>query len=86
MRHLISSCCLISCLNSFPTPAQTYQADAVAGPLTDRPSRILQTNSAGTDVYVFNPDTMEQVGYIPDLPTSLTATACQAANGSCRVI
>ena len=61
MRHLILTCCVITCLNSFSAIAQTYYADTVAGPMTDRPSRILQTNSAGTDVFVFDPDTMEQV-------------------------
>ena len=74
MRHLIISCCVITCLNSVSAIAQTYYADTVAGPMTDRPSRILQTNSAGTDVFVFDPDTMEQVGYIPNLPHNHGAT------------
>ena len=74
MRHLILSCCVITCLSSVSAIAQTYYADTVAGPMTDRPSRILQTNSAGTDVFVFDPDTMEQVGYIPNLPHNHGAT------------
>jgi len=54
--------------------AQTYQADSVTGPLTAHPVRILQTNSAGTDVFVFNPETMEQVGHITNLPHNHGAT------------
>ena len=54
--------------------AQTYISDFVNGPITDRPVRILQTNSAGDDVYVFNPETMEQVGYIENLPHNHGAT------------
>jgi hypothetical protein len=65
---------VITCLSSVSAIAQTYYADTVAGPMTDRPSRILQTNSAGTDVFVFDPDTMEQVGYIPNLPHNHGAT------------
>ena len=79
MRHLILTCCVITCLNSFSAIAQTYYADTVAGPMTDRPSRILQTNSAGTDVFVFDPDTMEQVGYIPNLPHNHGATSTPTA-------
>ena len=53
---------------SFTASAQTYVSDFVDGPITDRPVRILQTNSAGDDVYVFDPSTMQQVGYIENLP------------------
>jgi hypothetical protein len=65
---------ILTGLCSLPAAAQTYYADTVDGPLTDRPTRILQTNSAGTDVFVFDPETMEQVGYIPNLPHNHGAT------------
>ena len=48
---------------SMPLAAQTYISDFVDGPITDRPIRILQTNSAGDDVYVFDPSTMKPVSY-----------------------
>ena len=59
---------------SFTASAQTYVSDFVDGPITDRPVRILQTNSAGDDVYVFDPSTMQQVGYIENLPHNHGAT------------
>ena len=59
---------------SVPLAAQTYISDFVNGPIKDRPIRILQTNSAGDDVYVFDPSTMEQVGYIENLPHNHGAT------------
>ena len=74
MKKAIFCCLAISCLLSSTSTAQTYVSDFVGGKITDRPIRILQTNSAGDDVYVFNPDTMEQVGYIEDLPHNHGAT------------
>ena len=65
---------VIAGLLSSATTAQTYVSDFVDGPITDRPIRILQTNSAGDDVYIFDPATMEQVGYISDLPHNHGAT------------
>ena len=59
---------------SFTASAQTYVSDYVDGPISDRPVRILQTNSAGDDVYVFDPSTMQQVGYIENLPHNHGAT------------
>jgi len=59
---------VLATLFCLPAIAQTYQADSVTGLLTDRPVRILQTNSAGTDVFVFDPMSMVQVGHITDLP------------------
>lgn len=68
--------CLVtfSSLFSLSASGQTYISDSVNGPITDRPVRILQTNSAGDDVYVFDPATMEQVGYIENLPHNHGAT------------
>ena len=74
MKKAIFCCLAISGLLSSTSTAQTYVSDFVGGKITDRPIRILQTNSAGDDVYVFNPDTMEQVGYIEDLPHNHGAT------------
>ena len=74
MKKAIFCCLAISGLLSSASTAQTYVSDFVGGKITDRPIRILQTNSAGDDVYVFNPETMEQVGYIEDLPHNHGAT------------
>ena len=74
MKKIISSVLLVMGLFSLPATAQTYQADSVTGLLTDRPVRILQTNSAGDDVYIFDPASMEQVGYIDGLPHNHGAT------------
>jgi YVTN family beta-propeller protein len=41
--------------------AQTYRMD-VFGDLGDRPVRIIQTNSAGTMIHIFDPKRMELVG------------------------
>ena len=68
MKKLIHCGLVAAGMLSLQAVAQTYQMDAVAGTITDRPIRILQTNSAGTDVYIFDPASMEQVGYINDLP------------------
>ncbi len=74
MKKLISRGLAIIGMLSTSLFAQTYVSDFVNGPITDRPVRILQTNSAGDDVYVFNPETMEQVGYIENLPHNHGAT------------
>ncbi len=74
MKNPIRFGLLLAALFSLPAGAQTYQSDAASGLLTDRPVRILQTNSAGTDVFVFDPTTMEQVGHIPNLPHNHGAT------------
>jgi len=47
--------------------AQTYRLD-VAGKLTDRSVRIVQTNSAGTEVHIFDPATLELVARLEGLP------------------
>lgn len=65
---------LMAGMLSVTATAQTYVSDSVNGPITDRPVRILQTNSAGDDVHVFDPVTMEQVGYIENLPHNHGAT------------
>ena len=74
MKNLVNFGILVLSVLSIPLAAQTYVSDFVNGPITDRPIRILQTNSAGDDVYVFDPSTMEQVGYIPNLPHNHGAT------------
>ena len=74
MKNLIRYVLFAVGIASMPLNAQTYISDFVDGPITDRPVRILQTNSAGDDVYVFDPSTMQQVGYIPNLPHNHGAT------------
>ena len=74
VKNLVTCGILVLSMLSIPLSAQTYISDFVNGPITDRPIRILQTNSAGDDVYVFDPSTMEQVGYIPNLPHNHGAT------------
>ena len=74
VKNLVNCGILVLSMLSIPLSAQTYISDFVNGPITDRPVRILQTNSAGDDVYVFDPSTMEQVGYIPNLPHNHGAT------------
>ncbi len=64
MKRIINLGLVVVGVLSLQAVAQTYQMDSVTGQITDRPIRILQTNSAGTDVYIFDPATMEQVGYI----------------------
>lgn len=44
--------------------AQTYRVDAASGDLTEREVRIIQTNSGGTDIHIFDPGTMEQVAHV----------------------
>lgn len=73
-KALIGCILLITGTITLPAGAQTYHADTVAGPMLDRPVRILQTNSAGTDVFIFDPATMEQVGHITNLPHNHGAT------------
>jgi YVTN family beta-propeller protein len=53
--------------------AQTYRSNNVDGDLSDSVVRILQTNSAGTDIHVFDPTSMSLVGRI-DLPVPHGAT------------
>ncbi|MGM0634054.1 MAG: YncE family protein [Pseudomonadota bacterium] len=65
---------LLPALACLPAAAQTYHADTVEGPMTDRPVRIVQTNSAGTDIHIFDPATMEQVGHVNGLPHNHGAT------------
>ena len=36
MKNLACSCCLLACLHSLGAVAQTYYANTVDGPLTDR--------------------------------------------------
>lgn len=74
MKTLIKCGLFSLALSALPAVAQTYSADTVDGPMTDRPVRILQTNSAGTDVFVFDPETMTQVGHITNLPHNHGAT------------
>ena len=74
MKKLISCGLVFAGMLSTSLIAQTYVSDFVNGPITDRPVRILQTNSAGDDVYIFDPATMEQVGYIENLPHNHGAT------------
>lgn len=74
MKKVIGFGLLVAGMLSLHATAQTYVSDFVDGKITDRPIRILQTNSAGDDVYVFDPATMEQVGYIEDLPHNHGAT------------
>jgi YVTN family beta-propeller protein len=74
VKKVISCGLVVAGLLGLPAAAQTYHADTVAGPMTDRPIRILQTNSAGTDVFIFDPVTMEQVGHITNLPHNHGAT------------
>lgn len=44
--------------------AQTHRLETAEGGFSDQPVRIIQTNSAGTEVHVFDPRAMEQVGRI----------------------
>ncbi|MEX0619882.1 MAG: hypothetical protein WDZ76_05785 [Pseudohongiellaceae bacterium] len=74
MKRIFNCGLLVAGMLSYHVAAQTYQADTVTGPLTDRPVRILQTNSAGTDVFIFDPVAMEQVGHITNLPHNHGAT------------
>ena len=74
MKKFLYYSMLFMSIVSMPLAAQTYISDFVDGPITDRPIRILQTNSAGDDVYVFDPSTMKQVGYIENLPHNHGAT------------
>ena len=50
-----------------PAFAQTFRVDAL-GDLTGREVRIVQTNSAGTDMHVFDPRTMELVARVDGIP------------------
>ena len=55
MKKLIYCGLVVAGFVSTSLTAQTYISDHVNGPITDRPVRILQTNSAGDDVFVFDP-------------------------------
>jgi YVTN family beta-propeller protein len=50
-----------------PADAQTFRVDAL-GNLSAREVRIVQTNSAGTDIHIFDPRRMELVGHVEGIP------------------
>ncbi|MEX1198237.1 MAG: YncE family protein [Pseudohongiellaceae bacterium] len=61
-------------LSASTSVAQTYHSYNVTENLEERPVRIIQTNSAGTNVQVFDPRSMQQVGEIDYLPSPHGAT------------
>ena len=73
MRHLILTCCVITCLNSFSAIAQTYYADTVAGPTPIGPREFSrQTPPAPTFLCLIL--TLWNRRGIPNLPHNHGAT------------
>jgi YVTN family beta-propeller protein len=64
-RHVVTLAALLAAASS-ALDAQTYRMNAF-GDLSDRPVRIIQTNSAGTMIHIFDPKRMELVGIAEDI-------------------